>query len=270
MHGGFRVSQRIVRQENYLLAHCAAATVVSISWAKALHESSGVGSKLHVIPNGYDPHELNTVQPFTFPHFAIVYTGNFYPPKRVISPVMSALRELQVTLGDRCRPWYFHYYGREEAHVREEALRFGVMERVVLHGRVSRHEALSAIRGANLAVVITCVSNEASFAEQGMIPAKIFEALGLETPVLLICPPGADAAEIIAKTKAGAVFSGSEPKMIANFLSRMICSPAQINGSSAVQEWAWPRLIGRLDGVLRVALDPATTPSNSDVEKCST
>src|SRR5262249_38052362 len=157
--------------------------------------------------------------------------------------------------GGQCSPWYFHYYGVEEAHVRKEAVQFEVMDKVILHGPVPRREALSAVRGANVAVVITSVLNEDSLLDRGMIPAKIFEALGLHTRVLLICPTGADAAEIILKSKAGAVFRGSEPQEISRFLSKMICGQIQFHSSSTtVQEWAWPSLIRGLDTVLRGAI----------------
>jgi glycosyltransferase involved in cell wall biosynthesis len=255
MHAFSRVPQRVIQQERRLLGQCAAATVVSASWAKAMQESAGLGSRLHVIPNGYDPQELDGIEPFRFGHFAIVYTGVFYPPKRVISPVMSALRELKATMDNACPPWYFHYYGAEEGHVREEAVKLGVIEKVVFHGRVPRREALSAVKGANVAVVITSVSNEDSFADRGMIPAKIFEALGLHTPILLICPAGSDAAEIVRKTATGAVFSAAEPTEISNFLHKMILGQVELTASSDVQEWSWPQLIRRLDNVLKSAIN---------------
>jgi glycosyltransferase involved in cell wall biosynthesis len=243
--------KRVIQEEVDVLAQCAAATVVSASWAKAMDQSFGVGSKLHVISNGYDPQELESVEPFNFGHFAIVYTGTFYPPKRVISPVLAALRKLNDTLGDGYRPWYFHYFGRHETHVRDEAARFGITEKVVFHGNVPHEEALSAVRGANVAVVITSVSSGESLADQGIVPAKVFEALGLRTPVLLICPSGGDAAEIIRESQTGAAFNGSETDTISQFLGKMVRSQIHFDIDGATQEWAWPRLIGKLDQILR-------------------
>ncbi len=105
---------------------------------------------------------MATVQPFDFGHCAFVYTGIFYPPKRVISPFLAALKFLKENCSESSRTWYFHYYGREEDHVRgEQAEQFGLSDRIVLHGRVSQREALSAIKGASLAVVITSIEDEA-------------------------------------------------------------------------------------------------------------
>ena len=70
-----------------------------------------LGSKVFVVPNGYDPETLAEIKPFSFGHFAIVYSGNFYPPKRDISPVMDALSRLKDTAIPKGKKWCFHYYG---------------------------------------------------------------------------------------------------------------------------------------------------------------
>jgi hypothetical protein len=53
------------------------------------------------------------------------------------------------------------------------------MDRVIIHGNVSRKEALTATRGAGAAVVITSVAKRASLEENGIMTGKIYEALGL-------------------------------------------------------------------------------------------
>jgi glycosyltransferase involved in cell wall biosynthesis len=98
-----------IKEEARLLKDAAAVTIVSRSWALALDRRFNLGKKLHVVANGFDPEELADVEPYDFGHFAIVYAGGFYPPKRVISPVMAALRLVKETLVST--EWYFHYYG---------------------------------------------------------------------------------------------------------------------------------------------------------------
>jgi Glycosyl transferase 4-like domain len=44
-----------IREEASLLEGCAAVTIVSPSWGVALDRRHGVGAKLHVVTNGYDP-----------------------------------------------------------------------------------------------------------------------------------------------------------------------------------------------------------------------
>ena len=122
--------------------------------------------------------------------------------------------------------WHFHYYGGQGNHVREEAERFGVMEQVVLHGNVPRAEALAAVKGAGVAVVITSVAEEATMADRGIMTGKVFEPLGLGTPILLVAPPGSDV-EILAETTGLARrFTGSDVAGIASFLAETISGQA--------------------------------------------
>jgi glycosyltransferase involved in cell wall biosynthesis len=241
----------VIREEAGLLAGCAGVTIVSPSWGEAMDRDFGVGPKLHIIPNGYDPEDLTDIKPHNFGHFAIVYTGNFYPPKRVISPVLAALKRLKESMQGHDGQWHFHYYGRQGAHVREEAERFGVTDRVVLHGLVPRAEALAAVKGAGVAVVITSVAEEATITERGIMTGKVFEPLGLGTPILLVAPPGSDV-EILAETTGLARrFAGNDVAGIAAFLAATIAGQAFEHKNP--DAYAWTTIAKRLDAVLREA-----------------
>lgn len=241
-----------IREEESLLQGCAAATIVSPSWAADLDRRYGVGAKLHVITNGYDPNEMAAVKPHDFRHCAIVYTGAFYPPKRVISPFLAALKRLKETLNESSSSWYFHYYGEHEQHVREQAVRFGLNDRIVLHGNVSRQEALSAVKGASLAIVITSIEEPGSLEDKGIVTGKIFEAIGLETPVLLIAPNGSDATAITAATGLVTSFTGTDIQGMASFLKDVVCEQAP--KLKNIEVCSWTTLSKALDAVLRRAI----------------
>ncbi len=251
-HSDRPARQTTVQEEARLLASCAAATVVSRSWGLILDRDFSLGSKLQIIPNGYDLEELAGIKAQHFSHFAIVYAGNFYPPKRVISPVMKAVRRLKETMNGKGTEWYFHYYGEHQNHVREEAERFGVMERVVLHGNVPRTEALSALRGAGVSVVITSVFEEAPLEDRGIIPGKVFEALGLKTPILLVAPPDGDIETVIETTGLARSFSGNDIDGMASFLKDAI-----FGGTVEPRDpdaYAWMNIIKKLELVLHEAI----------------
>lgn len=237
------------QKEARLLAASAAATVVSRSWGLAADHRFGLGSKLHVITNGYDLEELADIKPYEFGHFAIVYTGRFYPPKRVISPVMEALRRLKEIKHSQGSEWYFHYYGNQGNHVHQEAMRFGVAERVVLHGSVSRAEALSAVRGAKIAVVITSVANEVTMEDRGIVPGKVFEALGLKTPILLLAPSDSDAEAIAETTGLARSFTANDIEGMTSFLSDIIhgWSPEPKDCTA----YDWTNIVKKMDSILR-------------------
>lgn len=240
---------RRVREEARLLAGSAAVTIVSSSWAETLDRQHGIGSKLHVVTNGYDPDDLSQVKAIEFGHFAIVYAGVLYPPKRVITPLMQAFKRIQERVNGSAPEFYFHYYGSHGEHIREEAISAGVMDRVVIHGQVSRGEALAAVKGASVDVVITSVADEAPREELGIVTGKIFDAVGLRSPILLICPPGSDAEIVIKETGLGGAFKGSEVDGIAGFLWDLM-SGHDIQPTN-LAAYSWANIAQRLDGVCR-------------------
>lgn len=261
-HADLPSQSAIIREEARLLQGSAAVTVVSPSWGADLDQCYGVGEKVHVVTNGYDSGELATVRPRDFGHCAIVYTGIFYPPRRVISPFLAALKCLNESLNETGNEWYFHYYGVQEDHVREEAVRYGVNDRVVLHGRVPRHEALSAVKGASLAVVIVSVEEQASSEMLGMVPAKIYEAIGLGTPVLLITPSGSDATALMIPTGLVRSFTGSQTEAMASFLRDVISG--QVPKPKSAEIYSWTTISKNLDALLRGCLTPRICKTKAD------
>jgi glycosyltransferase involved in cell wall biosynthesis len=234
--------------EASVLAGSSAVTTVSPSWSVMLDRCFGLGGKLHVISNGYDREQLAGVVPHKFDDFAIVYTGTFWPPKRVCSPLMAALSRLRQEHADLPR-WTFHYYGKHERHVLEQARQFGVERHVIVHGQVSRGEALAAVKGAGAAVVITSVVADPTPSDNGMVTGKIFEAIGLGTPTVLIAPPGSDANAVGQTSGLARGFVPHDADGIASYLRELMdgttCQPRDPT------VFAWDNIVKRLDGVLR-------------------
>jgi len=236
------------RREARLLAGSVAVTTVSPTAACELERRYKLGSKLRVITNGYDGIDLANVKPRDFGHFAIVYAGIFYTPERVITPVLAALKQLETSAR---REWYFHYYGEHDDHVREEAARFGIAHRVKLHGRVPRSEALSAIRGANIAVVITSILDQPSI-RMDSVPGKIFEIIGLRSPMLLIAPPGSDVDSITQTSGLTGRFGGNEIDGIRVFIEKLMAGDTPEKKDSTPFEWQ--NIARSLDLYLRAQL----------------
>jgi hypothetical protein len=146
----------------------------------------------------------------------------------------------------------FHYYGPHGHHVLEEAERFGVRRLVTVHGKVSRSDALAAVKGAGVAVVITSVVESPSPEDNGMVTGKIFEAIGLGTPTLLIAPAGSDAHAVAEVTGLARSFTADNVDGIASFLGGLVDGQAlELNDPTA---YTWENLAGGLDGILRKAI----------------
>lgn len=239
----------VTRREASLLEGCAAVTIVSPSWGLALEQRFGIGSKLHVVTNGFDSSEMASVKPYNFGHCAFVYAGIFYPPKRSISPFLTALKILKESLNGNGNDWHFHYYGVDENHIRQEGDRFGLSDRIVFHGRVPRGEALSAVKGAHLALVITSVAEEETLEDKGIVTGKIFEAVGLATPVLLIAPEGSDASSITKPTGLVTSFTGTQIPEMVSFLKDVVCG--QVPQAKNTEICSWATISRDLDALLR-------------------
>lgn len=236
------------RVEADLLAESAAVSVISPSMRISLVQQFGVEpDKIHVVPNGYDPADFVDVKPRDFGHFAIVYTGKFYPPQRDVSPLLKALKHLEANGAPT--DWKFHYYGPDDAHVRDAADRHGLQDSVVVHGMVHHREALSAVAGAGAAVVITSVFEDSTTGDRGILTGKIYEPIGLGTPVLTVAPPGSDPEGVIETVGRGRVFSGAATKDMAAFLGDLM--RGKVPPAKRPEAYSWPSLISGLDAMLR-------------------
>jgi glycosyltransferase involved in cell wall biosynthesis len=247
--------RRAEKKEREALADCAAVTIVSQSWASMLAERFGVGAKVHVLSNGYDPDDFTDVAPRDFGHGAFVYTGIFLPPKRGAEPIMRTLRRLgEIKASD---DWRFHYFGPDNDYVRRSAESEGVVHRVVTHGSVPRKQCLEAVAGAKAAMVVTSLFSIQKPADGGMVTGKIFEAMGLKTPLLVIAPHGSDVERIIQTVGNGRAFSAGETDGMARFLADLLDGRSPEIGNP--EKYSWPRMIGDLDALLRrvVAEHPA-------------
>lgn len=244
-----------VREEASVLQGCAAVTIVSPSWGTDLDQRYGVGKKVQVVTNGYDPDEMAAVKPYDFGHCAIVYTGTFYHPKIIISPFLAALKCLKESRNETNNEWYFHYYGVQEDYVRQQAAHYGLTDRVVVHGRVPRREALSAVKGANLALVISSIYEQSQLIDKGTIPGKIFEAIGFRIPVLLISPFDSDTRCLLEPTGLVKSFTGAKTQGMVSFLKEVV--RGQALQPKNIESCSWTTISKNLDALLRGCLTSA-------------
>lgn len=201
--------------ERAVVSGAAAVLAVSPSILRVLDRQYHLGAKGHVLPNAFDEAEMTAVPPESFDHFSIVYTGQFYPPKRTPGPLFEALRLLDVP------GWKLHYAGPHGESVLAAASALGLTDRVVCHGDVSRQRSLSLTAAADVAVVITSVAPAADDADRGIVTSKIFDTLGLQRPMLVIAPPGSDVESIVAGRESTACFPADQSGAIARWIGDM-------------------------------------------------
>ena len=253
-HASRPAASRASRLEGVLLERASAVTVVSRSLGQSLAEQFEIHDKVRVISNGFDAEDLALVEPASFGHFAIVYAGTFYPPKRVITPLIDVLKRLSAKGKVPRDGWRFHYYGPQPEHVREAAAGSGLDGNIEIHGLVPRREVLSALRGAGVSVVVTSVAEQGSLQDNSIVTGKVFEALGAGTTTLAIAPPGSDLEGIFDATGLGVRFTSSQIDPMADFLEVAMLGDGPRPSRREVYEWS--HLVKGLDAVLREVAFP--------------
>lgn len=244
------------RLERRLLRHSAAVSVVSPSMNKSFTEHFGTrDDRVRVITNGFDPDQMEGVKPFDFGHPAIVYAGrSWIPPRRNLEPLARAVKRLDELLPDS--DWRFHYYGEDSDYAEAVVSQFGIRARTVIHGRVPRSEVLSAIAGAKAASVLISVLDRCDLFDAGVLTGKLFEIIGLGTPLLAVAPSGSDIETIVNTVGNGRVFPGSATDGMAGYLAGLI--QGEIRETTHGEQFAWPRVIEQVDGMLRSVCNGAS------------
>lgn len=228
-HNPHGVARRGAR-EGEIIRDAAAVIAVSPSMLAVLDREYDVGTKGHVLPNAFNEEEMVAVVPRELDHFAVVYAGQFYPPKRTPEPLLSALRRSGVP------GWRFHYAGPHGELVLRAASSLGVAERVVCHGSVTREESLALTAGAHLAVVITSVEQTADVADRGIVTSKLFDIVGLRRPMLVIAPPGSDVEAMVAGRESTACFPADQTEAIARWISSVAAAGTR---PAAAERHSW-------------------------------
>lgn len=211
----FLNTRRNRRMESRVLEQCEAVVTTSAQSAEVMKRMVSP-VKVHVVTNGYHPDRLGKIVPKAFGEKAIVYAGMLYPPFRTLDPLLRAMAEIPFSGSPSLLPFRLHYFGPDGRLLLQHASGIGVTPWVVDHGRVSQQEAMEAIAGAHVVVVVNTVGEEADEAERGVVPGKVFEALGLGKRVLVVAPRGSDVETVVGRN--GRRFSGTQIREIASYL----------------------------------------------------
>ena len=221
--------------ERVIASSAALVTTASHTMANHLREALNLSNHVYTLTNGYDPEAIESASPAVFPQPAIVYAGTLYPPHATLHPLLTSLRPLDLP----SMPWQVHYYGPHTALVRRQAYDAGLSHRLVCHGDVHRTVAISAIKAAHCAVVVTASTPTAPTTINGVLTGKLFEILGTGTPVLLIAPPTSEAARVL--DGRGYHCPPDDPGRMTHILRHVLTRP--IHRYEPPFTYCWPRLV---------------------------
>jgi glycosyltransferase involved in cell wall biosynthesis len=174
------------------------------------------------ITNGWDASDFRTTAPrrISIPTFALTYVGAFYRDQS-IEPFLEAFRRLLARRSDLRHRLRFEHVGtlsREQTQL----LRPTDDEFLVRRGYADHHAAITAMRDAD-ALLLTVPPTPGG---RLCIPAKTFEYLATDRPILAFAQPDSHLARLL--TRAGGVtpLPNCRPDTIAAAIETLAATPA--------------------------------------------
>jgi glycosyltransferase involved in cell wall biosynthesis len=195
-----------------------ASVVVTSPWHRELLAAKYPGRPgAALIPNGYDPQQIEPVLGITPPadRFQIVHAG-MLTQKRSAVPFLKALKILfDESAGARERVRVV-FLGPRESENDAAAAELGLGDSVSFRDTVSHSEALKIERASHILVLI----KHANPLYDGIVPGKLYEYIGVRRPILALAP-GGEASVIVRRYRRGEVAPPSDPRSIADKLKLM-------------------------------------------------
>ncbi len=193
---------------------------IAVAWRGIADDFTGKypredASKFRLVPNGYDPEDLEGISPRANPRFTVVYTGSMYGVRNPDAFLRAA--ETLLASGrmdpDRVRLRFVGRFGDEVRAMFRRPAVAAVVEEVPY---VPHAESVAEILGAHaLLLVVDDVAGS-----EGIVPGKVFEYIGARRPLLALAPDGA-VAELVRRTAAGRVLARDDVGGIAEALAAL-------------------------------------------------
>lgn len=212
VHGG--IAQLLDRRlERFVMGNADAVIANTQPMAVLIAENfPKQKDRIHVITNGYDPQDYESIKPFRTVDrnkFLLLHIGLLYEQRNPL-PFLRAVQSIagNEVLGKRLLVQLIgpseKFSGRSLADY-VEAL--GLIDVVELIPPVSHKEALARAKGADVLLLFA----------QGttlQVPAKLFEYLALEKPIMGFCEPGSATEAIFIRLNQHRTLIQNDPRVI--------------------------------------------------------
>lgn len=182
-------------REHRMLEHAVlteADRVLTVSWRWA-DELRALGAKhVEVITNGYDTDDLPTPPEAVDERWSLVHVGSI-TATRDVPELWKALAERIRDDAEFRERFVLRFVGGVDHSVLRSLEAAGLMGHVERIGQVSHADALRHMQRAR--VLLLPVNDTPNV--MGFLPAKVFEYLSVQRPVLCIAPREADIAQVL-------------------------------------------------------------------------
>lgn len=187
----------------------------------------GAGSKLSVIPNGYDEEDFAVNVPVTDEKFVITYTGTISTAYDM-DGLLKALQELDE---QQQKNILFRLVGNMPPAIVDRIRRELPLIELDLVGYVDHARSVSYLLKSSIQLlIIPKIENN-----KGIVTGKFYEYLASGKPVLAIGPMGGDLEEVIRETGCGLLFEYSDSEGIKKMLIENLQGRFEISNDRATK-----------------------------------
>ncbi len=181
--------RRALRLERRIAKRADAVAMPTPTWAA--HFGRQWGTEVRILPNGFDAAIPHADAPAGRP--VIAHLGTYYPGRQSLRPLWSRLRA-RADRDPSAAP-VVRFIGELPSAARSELDEAGINELVEVTGLVGHDEALRLVASATALVAAGAVGRDPI--ARGWVPAKLFEYVASDRPVLYLGDPAGDASTML-------------------------------------------------------------------------
>jgi len=200
-------------------------------------------SRLRLIPNGYDEDDFAGLVPTKAEgvHRRLVHMGTLRGDRSLLA-VMEAIQNANANLQSPLS-WILEQLGSYHGYKATELKMHGLMQYAEFIGNMPHREALSRALSADALLLLVSPGEGA-----GLVPAKLYEYLRLNRPIIAVVPPG-DARDLAIRLGHAAVFATDDVAGIEEYLCNPILQTPQLS-KTALSHYERKNLAGNLLDVI--------------------
>ncbi len=160
--------------------------------------SKRTNTPIEVITNGYDEDDLPVANHIRPSGFTIMYSGIFLPDQNPVElwPLLREMRNEDAAFNDSLK---LHFLGRADASILADIRANGLDNCLRLTDYIPHAEVPAQQQHA--ALLLLCINRIQN--APYILTGKVFEYLAARRPILALCPPESDVAEIIRESNGG-------------------------------------------------------------------
>jgi len=192
--------QKNLRMRNRIMNGAKAVTTVS-PWHRD-HLQSLTTTPVHLVYNGYDEEEMH-FEPQPSEVFSIAFIGRIIrlhlrQPHLLLEAVGEMLKDGEIDT----KTWSIDFYAEpdKEQEVRALACQYGAENLVHWHGFVGRDQLNRLMADTSVLLALGCPPRDG---QHGILGTKVYEAIGVEKPLLLVPSDEDSLATLIRETGIG-------------------------------------------------------------------